>query len=164
MWSKVRDFLFEKAGEPEPDRNKHTLDELHIAAAALMVEAAMLDGNFDEQEKSAIVHVCKRHFNIDCDTARKLVEEAQKQQKDAVDIHNFISKFAPHFDHAERLKIMEMMWEVVYADGELHSYEANLMRRVCGLLGVKDQENGDLRKQVLARIEAGNNSLQTASV
>ena len=164
MWSKVKQFLFDKEGEPESAQGNHSLDELHIAAAALMVEAALLDGDFDEDEKAAIVHACKRHFDIDCETAHKLVEEAERQQKNAVDIHKFVSRFAPHFDHEERLQIMEMLWEVVYADGSLHSYEANLMRRVCGLLGVKDKENGDIRKRVLARIEASNAPKKAAAI
>lgn len=153
MWSKIRQFLFIGYGEAKAENHKHSLDELEIAAAALLVEAALLDGNLDDDERATIVAACKRHFKMDCETAHKLLDEAIERQKNAVDIHGFINKFAPKFDHQERLKIVEMLWEVVYADGELHPYEANLMRRVSGLLGVKDQESGDVRKTVLNRME-----------
>lgn len=153
MWSKVRKFLFIAYGEPESKTGGHSLDELQIAAAALLVEAALLDGELDEGERAQIVSACKKRFSIDCDTAHKLVDEAIERQKDAVDIHGFINKFAPHFDHGERLNIIKMLWEVVYADGKLHHYEANLLRRVCGLLGVKDRESGDIRKAVLREME-----------
>lgn len=151
MWSKIRQFLFIGYGEPDAGKEKHSLDELQIAAAALMVEAALLDGDLDDDERAAIVSACKDHFSMDCETAHKLLDEAIQRQKNAVDIHGFINKFAPKFDHQERLKILEMLWEVVYANGELHPYEANLLRRVSGLLGVKDQESGDVRKIVLNR-------------
>ena len=52
----------------------------------------------------------------------------------------------------ERIELIEMIWEVVYADGELHDYEANLLRRLGGLLYVSDRERGDARKRVLARL------------
>lgn len=154
MWSKIRQFLFIGYGEPNSDTQKHSIDELQIAAAALLVEAALLDGDLDDDERATIVAACKEHFDMDCESAHKLLDEAIKQQKNAVDIHGFINKFAPKFDHQERLKILEMLWEVVYADGELHHYEANLLRRVSGLLGVKDQESGDVRKAVLNRVAA----------
>lgn len=152
MWTKVKSFLFESYGKTE--KEEHSLDELHIAAAALLVEAALLDGEFDEEERAMIVSDCQRSFDLDADTANNLLDEAMARQKDAVDIHSFISKFAPNFNYEERKQLLEMLWGVVYADGVLHDYEANLMRRVCGLLGVKDKDSGDLRKKVLARMEA----------
>ena len=56
-----------------------------------------------------------------------------------------------HFSEEERVKMIEMLWEVVYADGDLDDFEANMMRSVTGLLYVSDRESGDARKRVLAR-------------
>ncbi|MTI10611.1 tellurite resistance TerB family protein [Curvivirga aplysinae] len=151
MWANVKKFIFESFGETE--EKAHTERELQIAAAALLVEAALLDGEFDDYERAIIVSDCMKSFDMDAETAHSLLDEAVALQKDAVDIHSFISKFAPNFDYQERLQLLEMLWGVVYADGVLHDYEANLMRRVCGLLGVKDKDSGDLRKQVLARMD-----------
>ena len=147
MWNKVKSFLFEEFGAKKTAA--HSQDELQIAAAALLVEAALLDGDFNENEKSLVIKNCKNHFNLTTEAAESLVEEAINYQKEAVDIYSFISKFAPNFDHDERLKLIEMLWHVAYADGHLHDYEANLIRRVCGMLGVKDQESGNLRKKIL---------------
>ena len=153
MWSTIKDFLFEKNGQPSGSDGKHSHDEMHIAAAALLVEAALLDGEFGEDERSQIVGNCIRFFDMDPDEANSLVDEAQRRAEDAVDIHGYIRQFAPHFDKEERIKLLEMMWVVVYADGELHEYEANLIRRVTGILGIPDKENGDARKRALARLE-----------
>ena len=153
MWLKLKSFLFEAGGQPSAEDGKHTLDELHIAATALLVEAAMLDDDeLDENERKVIAGVCCKTFDIDPDAVHTLIEEAATRQKNAVDIHGFIKGFLPHFDQAERIQLLEMLWEVVYADGKLHDYEANLMRRICGLLGVSDYDNGDARKRVLGRL------------
>jgi uncharacterized tellurite resistance protein B-like protein len=58
------------------------------------------------------------------------------------------------FSLEERIDLMEMLWEVVYADGELHHYEANLMRRLAGLLHVSDRDVGAARKRAQARLES----------
>ncbi len=155
MWSKVKNFLFEAEGAAEAANGKHSLNELHIAAAALLVEAAMLDDEFGEDERVAIAGACTRHLDVKGDDVHNLIDEAMTRQKNAVDIHSFVRKFLPHFDQEERINLLEMLWEVVYADGKLHHYEANLLRRVCGLIGVTDVDNGNARKRVLSRLEMG---------
>ena len=66
--------------------------------------------------------------------------------------HGFTRAIKDGFSHAERVQLIEMMWEVAYADGALHDYEASLLRRVTGLLYVSDRESGEARKRVLARL------------
>ena len=58
------------------------------------------------------------------------------------------------FSHDERVRMIEMLWEVVLADDEIHDHEANLLRRVAGLIYVSDRESGDARKRVLDRRRA----------
>ena len=59
------------------------------------------------------------------------------------------------FPHEERLELMEMLWEVAYADGVLHDFEASLMRRISGLIYVSDRDSGAARKRALARLGQG---------
>ena len=80
-------------------------------------------------------------------------EKPYSRPSKAVDMHGFISPLMKNFDHQKRVMLVEMLWDVVYADGVLHDYEANLMRRVAGLLHVSDQESGAARKRVLGRME-----------
>ncbi len=157
MWAKVKSFLFDDEGAAESSDGKHNLDELHIAATALLVEAAMLDDEFGDDERNAIAGACAKYLKIDGDDVHNIINEAIERQKNAVDIHSFVRRFLPHFNHEERINLLEMLWEVVYADGKLHHYEANLLRRVGGLIGVSDIENGNARKHVLARIDAAAN-------
>jgi uncharacterized tellurite resistance protein B-like protein len=69
--------------------------------------------------------------------------------------HGFTTAIKDGFEPAERVELIEMLWEVVYADGQLHDYEASLLRRIAGLLYVSDRNSGEARKRVLARLGMG---------
>ena len=126
-----------------------------LAAAALLVEAACMDGDFDGDERDAICASLGAHFGLNEAEAGTLIEEAEAAHHEATDLHRFTRAINDRYDHADRLAVMEMLWEVVYADGRLHAYEANLIRRVGGLLHITDRERGEARKRVLARVGQG---------
>ena len=81
-----------------------------------------------------------------------MVEAAEHEVTHAVELYRFARLAKDRFDHDERVQLIEMLWEVVYADGELHHYEANLLRRIAGLIYVSDKDTGSARKRVLARL------------
>ena len=126
-----------------------------LAAAALLVEAACMDGHFDGDERDAVCAALGAHFGLSDHEADTLIEEAEAAHHEATDLHRFTRTINDRYDHADRLAVMEMLWEVVYADGKLHAYEANLIRRVGGLLHITDRERGEARKRVLARVGQG---------
>ena len=132
-------------GQTEPDAPK-------LAAAALLVEAACMDGHFDGDERDAVCAALGAHFGLSESEADTLIEEAEAAHHEATDLHRFTRAINDRYDHGDRLAVMEMLWEVVYADGRLHAYEANLIRRVGGLLHITDRERGEARKRVLARL------------
>ena len=127
--------------------------ELHFAAAALMIEAARLDGQFDDGERERIVTIMVRQFSLAKDESLALLEDAERDTEDAHDLYAFTSVIRRCFDHDERVAMIGMLWEVCYADGELHDFEGNLLRRLAGLLYVTDQESGNQRRRALARLE-----------
>ena len=128
----------------------HSVDEIQLAAAALLVEAARLDESYDEVEREAIAHAVKQEFELSDEECETLIQQAEAAQHEATDLYRFIRKFDSNFGHAERLRLIEMLWQVVYADGELHAYEANLIQRICGMLHVTDRERSEARQRVLA--------------
>lgn len=135
------------SGPPGP----RSFDALQLAAAALMVEAATMDSRFDADERSRISQLVQERFALDTQETADLIAEAEKAATESVAFQGFTSAIKDGFDHDERVQLIEMLWEVVYADGELHDYEASLLRRVTGLLYVSDRESGDARKRVLER-------------
>ncbi len=132
----------------------HGQDELQLAAAALMVEAGRMDGLLDAAEEARITELVRDRFELDREAAGLLLEAAKAATEDSGHIYPFTRTVARNYDHDERLRMIEMLWEVVYADGELHDFEANLLRRAAGLLYVTDQESGAARQRVLARTAA----------
>ena len=137
--------------EPEGSKvEKHSVDQIHLAAAALLVEAAHLDESYDEVERHAVVNVLKQEFELNDEECETLIEQAEAAQHEATDLYRFIRKFDSNFGHEERLRLIEMLWHVVYADGELHPYESNLIQRISGMLHVTDRERADARQRVLA--------------
>lgn len=152
MISKIKSFLFEKQGAT--DAAKHSAEELHIAAAALLLEAGMLDGELAETERAETARLVRARFELSEEETALIMEDAEARAANAVDIHQFLRVLVANFDHEEQVQLIEMLWEVVYADGVVHDYEANLVRRVTGMTGVSDRESGAARKRAQAKAEA----------
>lgn len=147
----IRDFLFRRQGKA-PEGKPHEQAELRLAAAALLVEAAKLDGSFDGMERVHIATLLKERFGMDGVDVAELIEAADEETELAGGLYGFTKEVRVNFDHEERISMIEMLWEVAYADGSLHDFESNMLRRVAGLLYVTDRESGDARKRVLGRI------------
>ena len=152
MLAKLSTFLFERGGRAESADGGHSQEELHLAAAALMVEAARLDGDFDDTERARILDILRRRFELDDASAGVLIDAAIGAVDAIPEIYGFTRTLRQYFDHDERVAMLELLWEVAYADGELHDYEASLLRRVTGLLYVTDRESGAARKRALDRL------------
>jgi len=131
------------------------IGELELAAAALLVEAARMDGRYDDGEREAIARLIAGKFGLDNEGALRLIDAAGRAMDEAHDLWGFARVVKDRFSHDERVELIEMLWEVVYADGELHEYEASLLRRIGGLIYVSDQDRGAARKRVLDRRGGG---------
>ena len=136
---------------PAADREMETLQR---AVAALLVEAARLDGRFGAAERSRIAALLSRRFSLADGHVQTLIEAATRMSEESVDNYGFTQRISRQFDHDDKVGIVEMLWDVAYADGTLHDYEGNLLRRVAGLLYVTDQESGAARKRVVDRMGA----------
>ncbi|MGE4060365.1 MAG: TerB family tellurite resistance protein [Sphingomonadales bacterium] len=127
-------------------------NDLHLAASVLMVDAASIDGAFGEYERGVVGAILKRHFSLDDEAVATLLSLAEGKRDTASDLNRYTLTIKDEFSEDQRVELVELLWEVVYADGRLHDYEANLLRRIAGLLYVSDRERGDARKRVLSRL------------
>jgi uncharacterized tellurite resistance protein B-like protein len=150
MLDRLRRLLAGRAPEAQP--TAHSFEERQLAAAALMVEAATMDSAFDAAERARIGELIRERFALGVDEAADLIAEAERAVAASVQWHGFTSAIKDGYDHAERVELIEMLWEVAYADGQLHDYEASLLRRIAGLLYVSGRDSGEARKRVLARL------------
>lgn len=151
----LRDLLFRHGGRPAARGARHNASELQLAAAALMVEAAKLDGAFDDIERERIAEILNTRLGVDGDATGTLIEAAETEAEQRGGLYGFTREIRSKFSDQERIEMIEMLWEIVYVDGSLHDFEANLLRRVAGLLYVTDRESGEARKRVLDRLNGG---------
>ena len=127
--------------------NEKKIDNKKILIAALLVHAAKIDGNYTGLEKEIIKKALKNLFVIESNEIEELLKEAEKKEQESSQIIEFtreIKKNSMEF----RLKIIEILWKIVYSDDTNDSYESNLIRRVCGLLYVSDRKSGMIKLKV----------------
>ncbi|MEQ9518272.1 MAG: TerB family tellurite resistance protein [Parvibaculum sp.] len=127
--------LLEK-GPKAPAASIGSGDAKQVAAAALMVEAARLDRDFDDGERATIVKVVKAQFGLTDEAATDLVDVAEKRQKSNYSDMAFINIVAKSFDETEKKDLLKMLWTVALADGHLHKFEVHLVNHVANQLGL----------------------------
>ena len=149
MFDLIKAFL---DGRDAPDEGVNNDDALADAAAAVLVEAALLDGNVDDAERQIIVDILHDRFELAAEDADALITGIVEDPHHANRVYAATKTIRDSFSEEQRIEIMEMLWRVAYADGTLHDYEANLVRRTAGLLYVPDQESGRARKRALKRL------------
>ena len=119
---------------------------------ALLIEAAVMDGDFDEAERRVIAGLLKDRFGLEPSAVEELIAAGEEAVERSHQLFAFTSVVKQGFDFEQRIGMIEMLWEVAYADGEVHDFEASLVRRVAGLIHVSDRDSGNARKKALARL------------
>jgi uncharacterized tellurite resistance protein B-like protein len=122
-----------------------------LAATALLVHVISLDGEPSEVEKRKLHSLLESSFKLDPGTADQLIASATRVEGEAVDLYHFTSVIMRSVNEEGRLRIVEMMWELVYADGEVSEFEDNVVWRAADLLAVSSRDRIDLKHRVAAR-------------
>ena len=128
-------------------QKKESLDNKNVLVAALLIHAARIDENYTDIEKEIIKKALVELNNISSDQAKNLIKFAEKKEEESNQIVEFtreIKKYSMEF----RLKIIEIIWKIVYSDGASDDYESNLIRRICGLLYISGKDNGIIKTKV----------------
>jgi uncharacterized tellurite resistance protein B-like protein len=167
MLDGLRQFIADVvAPSAHPDR---TFDDTgyRLAATALLIHVISLDGLPSEIEKRKLHSLIENRFGLDPGTADRLIASATLVEGEAVDLYHFTSVIMRSVDEAGRFRIVEMMWELVYADGQVSEFEDNVVWRAADLLGVSSRDRIDLRHRVAARqsaATAGGGSIADAAM
>ena len=119
----------------------------NVLIAALLIHAAKIDENYTDEEKKIVTRSVADLFNISSEEAEKLVADAEKKEQESNQIVEF-TKEIKKYSMESRLKIIEVIWKIVYSDGTSDDYESNLIRRICGLLYISDKDNGIIKSKV----------------
>lgn len=127
-------------------------DELELAVAALLIEGAAVDAPLDEPERATVRRILKRRFALDDAALQQLVAAAEWKAERSTQLFGTLRLLNERFSHAKRIEVIEMLWEVAYADGALDPLEDSMLRQVGGLVDVSDHERGEARLRVLRRL------------
>jgi uncharacterized tellurite resistance protein B-like protein len=155
MLQAFKRLLTELAGAAtEPRRFED--NDYRLAAAALLIHAAMIDGAMSEAERDRLNDVIMARFGLDAAEASELMATATTAEQEAVDLYRFTSLLNRALDDAGRHRMIEMMWQVAHADGRVTEFEDNLIWRAADLLHVPSQARVALRRSVAEQLGTPN--------
>jgi uncharacterized tellurite resistance protein B-like protein len=147
MFESLRNLVTELTeGGKEPghfDDNDHRL-----AAAALLVHAAVIDGDIPQVARDKLHALIKQRFELDDERTDELLADATVAEQQSIDLYKFTARLNRSLDEKGRARVVEMLWQIVYADGVVTEFEDNLVWRAADLLGISQGERIALRKRV----------------
>ena len=147
MFDALKRFVEEVSGAQVPPRNFGE-EDYRLAAVALLVHVANVDGKVDLAERRELQTIIKERFGLDTTATAELTALAEQSDREAVDFYHFTSVLKRALDDGERLKIVEMFWDIAFADGAVHELEENTIWRIAELLGVSTRDRVKLRQKV----------------
>ncbi len=141
----IRHFFTSRFADPEePPRP----DAVAIAACALLLEIAHADDVFAPEERDRILRAVREDLGVPPADVAEVVRLAEEERRESVDLYQFTKLVAEKFTRDQRLRLVEVIWGVVYADGELSAVENQLARRIAELLGFQHPEVQAVREKV----------------
>lgn len=144
MFSELK-ALFDDLTGGAKDSAQFGDNDFRVAAAALMVHVATLDGELSEAERQKLHDLLKVRYALSDDATDELIDAAIAADREAVDFYRFTSLLMRTLDEEQRRRVVAMMWDMAYADGHVSEFEDNVMWRVADLLGVSNRERIELR-------------------
>jgi uncharacterized tellurite resistance protein B-like protein len=134
--------------DAEDERQK-----LHVAACALLLEIAYADESFSDAERTHIEAVMQRHFDLDQETAGGLIELAEAERSNAIDLYQFTSLIRENYDLGQKTLLAEIMWGLVLTDGEVQRHESYMLRKIANLLDLEAGYLASARKRAAAQLD-----------
>jgi len=128
--------------------------DYRLAAAALLIHVTTVDGDMSANERSKLHTILQSTFGLDDAAVEELIDNATVADREAVDLYHFTSLLNRSLDEQGRLRMVEMMWQIVYVDGRVTEFEENVVWRAADLLGVSSRERIELRQRVAAAAAA----------
>ncbi len=153
MFDSLKQFLSDLTGGVQVDQYEE--DDHRLAVAALLVHLISVDGIIADTEKSRLTDIVRNTYDLSAGDTKALIEAARARDMEAVDLYSFTSVLKKRLDEDERCHVVEMMWEIVYADGTVHEMEDNTVWRVAELLGISSRDRIAMRQKVEGRLGDG---------
>jgi uncharacterized tellurite resistance protein B-like protein len=151
MLDGLRQFIADVASATAHEDRTFDNTGYRLAATALLIHVISIDGEPSETERRKLHSLIESRFGLDPGAADRLIESATLVEGEAVDLYHFTSVIMRSENEEGRLRLVEMMWELVYADGQVNEFEDNVVWRAADLLAVSSRDRLDLKHRVAAR-------------
>ncbi len=153
MLAKIKEFFSNKIDLEKADSPVDPEHAIRMATCALMIEMASVDEEFSEAERKSIADHFKREFSLSDDEINELFELSSKELDNSIDLWGFTNLINTHYDKPQKIKVIEMIWEVVYADKELSAHEDYLIHKFYKMLNLSHSEMIEAKMRALERLE-----------
>ena len=150
MFDRLQKFIQTMGGEA--DQQQLTRDDPRVAAAALFYHVIDADGVSEASERDKLRQLLEQESALDAAELQKLMDAGKRAEDESVDFYSFTHVLKKSLDAEQRVNFIELMWEMVYADGVRNELEDNIVWRVAELLGVSDRDRVLMRQRVAERV------------
>lgn len=125
------------------------IEEPHLAVAVLLVEAGLMHGGFSAEERAMTAHLLARRFALTAEEADELIARAEARARSSAQYFPFTNSLNVSMSIEDKIEVIEMLWRIAYADGNLDAFEDQLIRQVAGLMHVPDRDRMNARRRVI---------------
>ena len=126
-------------------------ERIKIAVCAMMIEIASIDDDFSDEEREIIIKLLKKRFELNDAEADELIEISHEEVKKAIDLYGFAKTIKNVLDKPERAEVIEEIWHIIYADGQLSGHEDSLVHKLSYIMGLSHKELIDAKLKALGR-------------
>jgi len=124
---------------------------VRLAVCALFLEMASIDEEFSEEERQLVLDMMKEEFDLSEEYINELVEAAEEQRRSTLDLWKFTDMINRNFGVEEKIRVVELLWRVVYADGTLNKHEDYLVHKISRLFNLKHSQLIEAKLRVLKK-------------
>ena len=148
MLDVIKGFFNNLVAQHDDPENQRSAEEIRVATCALFLEMAHIDETFSKAEVETILAILKDRFGLTGEQAEALMAEAEAELEESVDLWQFAHLINAHYSNAEKLSIIETLWQIVFVDGKMDKYENYLMHKVANLLRFSHSQLMDAKIKV----------------
>ena len=147
MIKKIKDLITKISNKEEIEESSNIL-QLDRACAALLVEIAFADKDFDEREKESLKQSLLKSYAIDIETINEIINDAEKTVKESTSLYEYTRTVNDEFEYPQKLNLLENLWKVAYADETLDKYEEHLLRKISDLIHISHSDYINVKLKV----------------
>jgi|TARA_B100001093_G_C26402243_1_gene831784 uncharacterized tellurite resistance protein B-like protein len=147
MINKIKD-LITKFGKEEEIQEESNLTLLNNSCAALLVEIAFADKDFDETEKASLKQSLIETYAIDESDIEEIIRDAEDTVSESTSLYGYTSIVNSEFQYEDKLKLLRNLWKIAYADGYLDKYEEHLLRKISDLIHISHSDYISIKLEI----------------